>query len=574
MSYNSNYCVLGISFGGHDTAASITVNGILIAAAAEERFNGEKHTRAFPINAIKECLKISKLKISEIDEIAGTSDIRITIRETYLKPAIIDDKRLDFLFNDFEKLKIKKDRENIFRKKLNYNGKVTFHRHHLCHIASSYYPSGFKKALCYSIDGMGEYETSLMALVNNGNIKILHDKNLYPNSLGLAYSAITFFLGWRHHCDEGIIMGLAPYGNPDAINEINGRSYISIFRDIIKVKSSLNVIIDTDYLDYFSKRDKWVNKKFIEVFGKPRKYDNPLNQHHKNIAAALQKRLEEIVLNQLRYIKKIYKVDYLCLSGGVGLNCSLNGKIAKSKIFKEIFVQPASGDDGCSYGACLLSHKIQSLNYTSKRFFNFYQGSRYSNSQILKFLIKLKIDYDGTSNIYKKTAKYLSEGKIVAWFQDSSEFGPRALGNRSILCKPFPLKMKDYLNKRVKFREEFRPFAPAVLKEFQKEYFDLNQDSYHMLIACKVKKNKKDKIPAVVHVDDTCRVQTVTNDSNSKFFSLLNEFYNLTKVPVLLNTSFNVKGQPIVNDPETAIKTFKKTNIDILVIGKFILTKS
>ncbi len=261
------------------------------------------------------------------------------------------------------------------------------------------------------------------------------------------------------------------------------------------------------------------------------------------------------------------------MAGGVALNCSMNGKIIKSNIFKKVFVIPASGDDGCAIGACYLAYKKRVKNLLPKKEYNFYKGSRFSSSVVRSIIKQKKIKFIKPKNIYEITAKFLSDGKIIAWFQDGAEFGPRALGNRSILCKPYPKEMKDYLNSRVKFREEFRPFAPAVLERHQSDFFNLDQVSPHMLIACTVKKIKKNKIPAVVHIDDTCRVQTVNNKFNKKFNNLLEAFYKLTKIPVLLNTSFNVKGQPIVNTPQQAIDTFKKTNIDVLVIEDYILVK-
>jgi len=567
--------ILGIKFSGHDTSAALLIGGKLVAACAQERYTRDKHSRLFPKEAALDCLMIAGIKIDQVDEIAFVDDLKLHIRNIYLKPAIESDERLDFLFKDIDRLKQMNDMDQIIRKNLNYKGIINYYRHHLCHVASSYYPSGFKDALCLSIDGVGEYETGLIASAKSGNIKILNNENVYPHSLGLLYSAITHYLGWKHHCDEGIIMGLAPYGNSlDKVPGQKNKSYKSVFKKILTNEKDFKYKINLEYVDYYSERNKWVTDKFIKIFGPKRKWSDPLSKHHKNIAAALQDQLEHVVLNQLKVARKKFKLSKLCLSGGVALNCSLNGKIAKSKIFKEIFVQPASGDDGCSYGASLLAYAKSKKKFMPKKMHNFFKGSIFTNNQIKKEILKSNVKYECPKNLYKNVSNHLEKGKIVAWFQGGSEFGPRALGNRSILCRPYPNEMKDHLNTRVKFREEFRPFAPSVLNEYRDEFFHINQDSPHMLMACKIKKDKRKIIPAVVHVDGTCRVQTVKKDINKKFYNLINEFYKITGVPVLLNTSFNVKGQPIVNTPLEAIETFKSTNIDVLAIGDFVLSKN
>ena len=567
--------ILGIKFGGHDTSASLLIGGKLVAACAQERYTRDKHSRLFPKEAALDCLAIAGIKIDQVDEIAFVDDLKLQIRNIYLKPAIESDERLDFLFKDIDILKQMNDMDQIIRKNLNYKGIINYYRHHLCHVASSYYPSGFKDALCLSIDGVGEYETGLIASGKSGNIKILNNENVYPHSLGLLYSAITHYLGWKHHCDEGIIMGLAPYGNSlDKVPGQKNKSYKSIFKKILTNEKDFKYKINLEYIDYYSERNKWVTDKFIKIFGPKRKWSDPLSKHHKNIAAALQDQLEHVVLNQLKIARKKFKLSKLCLSGGVALNCSLNGKIARSKIFKEIFVQPASGDDGCTYGATLLAYAKSKKKFMPKKMHNFYKGSIFTNNQIKKEILKSNVKYECPKNLYKNVSNHLEKGKIVAWFQGGSEFGPRALGNRSILCRPYPKEMKDHLNIRVKFREEFRPFAPSVLNEYRDDFFHINQDSPHMLMACKIKKDKRNIIPAIVHVDETCRVQTVKKDINKKFYNLINEFYKVTGVPVLLNTSFNVKGQPMVNTPLEAIETFKSTNIDVLAIGDFVLSKN
>jgi carbamoyltransferase len=567
--------ILGLNLG-HDSSSALFINGEIIAACEEERYSKLKHTRAFPIKAINDCLKIGNLKVNDIDIISVGFLPNKHLNEFYLKPAIDDPKKFEFIFQGIDRIKNLINLEQIIKDKLGYKNKIEFNNHHYCHLASTFYPSGFKKSLVVSYDGLGEYETGLIGIGTNNNIKIIHNKNVFPDSLGLIYSAITNFLGWKAFYDEGIIMGLAPYGNPHLKIPNYNKSYIQIFREIIKYKSGLNYKINLDWITYNYERDTWLSKKFTKIFGKKRNYNSKINTNHKNIAAALQLRIEEVVIQQLKYLKSKYKIDKLCIAGGVGLNCSLNGKIQSSKIFKEIFIQPASGDSGLSYGAGLVTLMKLKKKYKHLKRRSFYLGSRFSNKEIKKVLLKFKnkINYTLEKNISKKSSEIIANGNILGWFQGAAEFGPRALGNRSILCKPFPAKMRDHMNKNVKFRENFRPFAPAVLNNFAKEFFELEQESQHMLIATKVKDEKKKYIPATVHIDKSCRVQTVHKKTNKKFFDLINNFYQISKVPVVLNTSFNVKGQPIVNDPEDAILCFLKYNIDYLAIGDFIVTKS
>lgn len=567
--------ILGLNIG-HDSSAALLNDGFLLAACEEERYNKKKHTRAFPINAVNDCLKIAKLNISKVDIISVGFDPKKYIKEFILKPALDDHQLVKRIIDKKEKLTLYFNLEKIIRQKLKFKKRIEFNDHHMCHLASTYYPSNFKKSIVISYDGMGEIATGYFAKANKGRIKVFHKKNLFPNSLGLLYAAITSYLGWKANCDEGIIMGLASYGKPK--NKIKGfnKTYIEAFRDIIKHKSGLDYVINQNFITYHKERDTWISAKFIKLFGKRKKYNDKITQNHKNIAAALQLRLEEIVLSQLKYIKKKNPdYEHLCLAGGVALNCSLNGKIAQSKIFKKIFIQPASGDSGLAIGSTIVSF-IKYKNYKNLNFSKHsYLGSSFNDREILKVLqtYKNKIKFVKQKDIFSKTASLISDGKIIGWFQGSAEFGPRALGNRSILCKPFPGEMRDYINKKVKFREEFRPFAPAVLEENQKDYFEINQESPYMLIACKIKKEVKKKVQAIVHVDDTCRVQTVNEKYNKKFYFLIKKFFEKTDIPVLLNTSFNIKGQPIVNSPSDAIECFLKYKIDHLVINDFIIEK-
>jgi len=569
----SDLVILGINFGGHDTSACLMINGKIVAACEEERFLKEKHTREFPTNSINECLRKAKITMDNVDEIGIDFDPVYRIKENYLKPALNDEKRLEFLFNDIERVQNDYNIEKTVREKTNFKGKFTTHLHHLCHLASCFYPSGFDNAVLFSNDGMGEIETSLYGIGRDDEISIFHKGNRYPNSLGLLYSAITHYLGWKHHSDEGIIMGLASYGDDTHIVKNSNKSYKEFFKEIIYETGDFDFEIDLSWIAYYHVRDKWISDKFLEVFGPQRQPEGSVTQHHKDVAAALQNRIEEIVLNQLKKVKEKFGLKKLCIAGGVGLNCSLNGKIIDSKLFEEIFVQPASGDNGAAIGACFLSHKKLTNEKISKKWNDSYLGSSFTNDEIKKELKEHGLDSKIVDNIYEKTAVALKNKKIIGWFQGGAEFGPRALGNRSILTSPFPKEMKDILNSRVKFREEFRPFAPAILYEFTQEYFDIQQESPHMLITAQVKPEKVDEIPAVVHVDNSARLQTVKSENNDRFRKLIEAFHKITNCPVILNTSFNVKGQPIVNSPKDAIECFLGTNIDVLVIGDYYIEK-
>lgn len=569
----NKYVVLGINHGGHDTSAALMIDGQLVAACEQERYTLDKHSRKFPIEASQDCLKQAGIKLDQVDELAYAFHPSYHIREAYLRPALDNDQDLGRLVGDLERIKENFFVEREIRDTLKFNGKIGFYPHHECHLASAWYPSGFDQSLVVSYDGIGEVETGLFAVGEGTSITVVHKSNRYPDSLGLLYSAVTHYLGWKHHCDEGIIMGLACYGEPDAMVPNSERSYLDVFSEIIVDLGSLDYRIGLDWIAYHEVRDKWVSDRFISVFGKKRSRDDPVTQHHKNIAAALQRRLEEVVLLQLERAKEMYSTTNLCLSGGVALNCSMNGKIEQSNLFDEIFVQPASGDAGVAAGACYVAHKTQHPDLCPEKMHNFYLGSRFDDQDMLLAFSKVGLEPNESADLSRMIAEKLHAGKIIGWFQGGAEFGPRALGNRSILTRPFPADMKDYLNARVKFREEFRPFAPAVLAECYEDYFKIGQLSPHMLIACQATEKAKEEIPATVHVDDSCRVQTVTPDSNPRFYALLKAFYEKSGCPVLLNTSFNVKGQPIVNTPKQAIDCFLGTNIDCLVVGDYFVEK-
>lgn len=566
--------ILGLNYGAHDTSACLMKNGKLIAACEQERYTKQKHTRDFPRDAINDCLKKANMSINDIHEIALSWDPKLLQEENFEN--IISPSRKNFKIKDLKKLKELRSQdfnlENFIRQELNFTGRITSHLHHLCHLASCYYPSGFNDALIICHDAVGEIDCSLMATASKGNISIFHRGNQWPNSLGLLYAAITDYLGWKYNSDEGIVMGLAPYGDDTQFIKSGEKTYREIFKEII-FPDEFNYEIDRTWIAFHQVRSKWVSDKFVNTFGPRREVDGPIEDYHKHIACALQNRLEEIILDQLKKCKEKFNLKKLCFAGGVALNCSLNGKILESGLFDEIFVPPASGDNGTVIGACYLSTKTLSPNFQSCRLDNYYKGSSFSNEEIKHVLKSYNVNFFQPENLSEYVAKKLNNQKIIGWFQGGAEFGPRALGNRSILTAPFPKEMKDILNSRVKFRESFRPFAPAILSEFTDDYFDIKQESPHMLIAVNVKHEKIPQIPAVVHIDNSARVQTVNKFDNPRFRKLIESFFEETGCPVLLNTSFNVKGQPIVNTPEDAIKCFLSTNIDILGIGDFIVSK-
>ena len=567
-----NVIILGLNFGGHDTSACLMKNGTLIAACEEERYIKQKHTRNFPINAIKDCLKKANISMDDIDEIALSYNPNLLKIENF---ETIHTPRKNFTINTLKKLKELRtqdfDLENCIRKELNFSKKITTHIHHMCHLASCYYPSGFDDALVISHDGIGEVDCSLLATASRGELQIFHNGNHWPNSLGLLYAAVTDYLGWKYNSDEGIVMGLAPFGDDKQMTK-SRRTYREIFKEIISL-DEFNYVIDKTWVAFHQVRSKWVSDKFVSTFGSRRQPEGPIEEHHKHVACALQNRLEEIILSQLKKCRDKFGLKKLCFAGGIALNCSLNGKILQSGIFDEIFVPPASGDNGTAIGACYLSTKSRMPNIAFSRLDDYYVGSEFTDAEIFHALKNLNVKFSQPDNLEKEVALKLKDKQIIGWFQGEAEFGPRALGNRSILTSPFPKEMKDILNSRVKFREEFRPFAPAILSELTNQYFEINQESPHMLIAVNVKKEKISEIPAVVHVDQSARVQTVDKTNNQKFRKLIEEFYEETGCPVLLNTSFNVKGQPIVNSPEDAIRCFLSTNIDVLGIGNYIAIK-
>lgn len=558
--------ILGIKPAGHDTATALIEGGRIIAASAQERFDRITHSSNFPIEAIKFCLDTAKIDITQVNEIAipynyDQAILKLVLLRTlrYLPKSLLH-------FPDYKKvLKTKKRVINILRKELGFKNKISFLDHHDCHAASSFFCSPFHKAAILTIDGRGEYATTRMYL-GNGNTLHKIDEINFPHSLGMLYENVTNYLGFQRNSDEGKVMGLSAYNRPTLYTK---------FKKIIQIDGGWKFKLNLNFFNHHVREQAMLPKSFIDLFGPPRKNRETINERHKVIASSLQKITNTFVLRMASAAKKIRNDENLCLAGGIALNAVSNGQILKSGLFKNIFIQPAAGDDGSALGAALLAYfnkfpeKHRKLSYFSP-----YLGHQAAVSDLNKVIKLIKQNYPQIT-VKKLTdsahsaAKAIAENKIVGWFQGKAEFGPRALGNRSILADPRNPKMKDIVNKKVKFRESFRPFAPSVLEENAKKYFQINIPLPYMIVVADVYKDKAKLISSVVHVDNTARVQTVSKKQNARYYQLIKEFYKLTKVPLVLNTSFNVKGEPIVNTPIEAVKCFIKSGIDVLYIDHY-----
>ena len=553
--------VLGINCYYHDSAACLIKDGKVIAAAEEERFTREKHTNKFPVHAIDYCLREAGISFSEISHIGFFWNPWIRLRKgmsillRYFPKSITAFRDANTGFN---MMRVKNEIKNNFRTS---NFKFYYIEHHLAHAASCFFVSPFKEAAILSIDGTGESTTTLLAIGRENKIKVLK-RIKFPHSIGLVYNAVTEFLGFKRDSDEWKVMGLAPYGKPAYYNE---------FKRLIKLKPDGSFKLDLSYFKFQYGGEPYYSKKFVKVFGQPRKEDDPIEKRHEDIAHSLQLVTEEAILHIVKYLQKATNQKKLCLAGGVALNSVANGRIITETKFRDIFVQPAANDAGTSLGSAFYIYNQILKNPRSYIMHDAYLGPEYSEREIEAELKKNNLDYIKSDNITKDAAKLLSEGKIVGWFQDRMEFGPRALGNRSILADPRKAEMKDIINAKVKYRESFRPFAPSVLEEYTSEYFEHDYPSPFMLLVYKIKKNKQKLIPAVTHADGTGRLQTVNKKINPLYWNLIDEFRKLTNIPVILNTSFNIKGEPIVCSPKDAINCFKNTGIDCLAIGPFLV---
>jgi len=591
--------ILGISAFYHDSAACILVDGEIVAAAQEERFTRKKHDPNFPSNAIDFVLNYSNFRLSQVDQI-------VFFEKPFLKFERLLETYVAFApkgFLSFSKAMPLWIKEKLFQKNLLFNylkehdqnyksdKNIFFSDHHLSHAASAFFPSPFNEAVILTADGVGEWATTTVA-VGKGNKLEIKKEIHFPHSLGLLYSAFTYYTGFKVNSGEYKLMGLAPYGSP---------IYEDKIKQLIDIKDDGTFRLNQKYFNYATGLTM-TNNKFHNLFGeKPRNSENEkLTQFHMDIAASIQKVTEDIMIKLSKSIRKEYGLKNLCLAGGVALNCVANGKILKENIFENIWIQPAAGDAGGSLGAALAlwyDNQSNDRNVNNKDDMKgSYLGPEFTQTEIEKELnsIGAKFDILDYENLISQTSDHLSNEKAIGWFQGRMEFGPRALGGRSILGDPRSEKMQKTLNLKVKYRESFRPFAPSILKEDLPNWFNLKVDSPYMLLVADVIDEKKIKmtneqnklfgidklnikrseIPAVTHVDYSARIQTVSSITNKPYYDLISKFKEKTGCPVIVNTSFNVRGEPIVNTPKDAFNCFMGTELDYLVIGNCILDKN
>lgn len=551
--------ILGISYSGdHDSACALSIDGELIFAIQEERLTRKKHDSSFPINSIRETLRFSNLKPEDIDYvvIAWSNPLKHLLFDLKLNFKNFPSPKsiLYTLYSGIHRLWIKggfKRYEEYFEK-----SKFLFCDHHLAHAISAYIYSPFKEATVLVVDGRGAFEATSIWYANENEIKPLEIIN-FPNSLGLFYAKFTKYLGFKPLSDEWKVMGLAAYGNEG----ISLKEFIS--NDEVPYKINWKRILRKGLYDVSG---------IEEIFGPERKEEEELNEKHKDIAFAVQKETERAMLNLAKYAVEKTGCKNLCIAGGVALNCKANGLIANSDFVDNIFVQPAASDEGASLGACFYPYLLFEKKLPKFELKHLYFGTSYEN-EVENLLKKYKLKYEKLKNPEKVIAEILYDGKIIGLFKGRMEFGPRALGNRSILADPRKEEMKDKVNNSVKYREWWRPFAPSILEEFYFDYIDARFLSPFMILSFPVKEDKREKVPAIVHIDGSARPQSVNKEINQFYWNIINEFYKKTGVPVILNTSFNLKGEPIVCSPFDAIRTFYTSGLDYLIIEEFIVHK-
>jgi carbamoyltransferase len=558
--------VLGISCFYHDAAAALVVNGTLVAAASEERFTRIKHDPELPKNAVRFCLEKAGIDIRQADAVVFY-DKPFTKFDRILTGYMATPFRSWHAFVKAMPLWLRRKLwvDNVIAKELGYEGEVLYLPHHLSHAAGAYFESPFDKAAILTVDGVGEWATASYGIGEGNRVRLIAEMN-YPHSVGLLYSAFTYYLGFQVNSAEYKVMGLAPFGRPEYAELIEQK--------LVEIHPDGSIHLNLDYFAYHYGL-KMVSARFERLFGKKRRSpDEPLEGFHENVAASIQAVTEKIMVVMARHVRHVTDCNRLCLAGGVALNCKANGLLLKDKIFDEIYAQPAAGDAGGAVGAALYTyHKLTGADKKSQPFFGI--GPVFDNGAIKEFLESNGVPHTQSSFAVQlsQLAREIAAGKIVGIYQGAMEFGPRALGFRSIVADPRDPGMKEKINAAVKYRETFRPFAPAVLRDFVSDYFECDIDSPYMLFNFDVREDKREVIPAVTHVDFSSRLQTVTRDENPVFYMLIDEFGKVTGVPVLLNTSFNLRGHPIVNTPEEAFATFCSGGIDILLLNEYIIYK-
>ena len=564
--------ILGISCYYHNSAACIIKDGEVVAAVEEERFTRKKFDDGFPSEAIDYCMEEAGITTKDLECVAFYDKTILKFERLLDNYITLSPLGLKSFLNVIPKWLHKRIwvKEEI-KKHLKYNGEIIFPEHHISHAAYAFFTSPFNESAILSVDGVGEWTTTAFGTGKNTSINLTNDIR-WPHSLGLFYSAFTYFLGFRVNEGEYKLMGLASYGKP--------KYYDLIMNNLIDVKKDGSIHLNMKYFAY-THANKMVNSKFEELFGcQVRKEDSEIEQIHFDIGASVQLVLEEILLKMVNHVHKETKLDNLCLCGGVALNGVANGRILKEGPFKKIHIPPSPGDAGSAIGCAMYAYysifqkeRNVSLDKDSMIKNNVYVGPEYNNEKIEEFLKLYNIPYEKFEHdqLLKKTVELILKQKVVGWYQGRMEWGPRALGNRSILGDPRSEKMKDILNEKIKHREKFRPFAPSILEEYTSEYFDIDISSPYMLLVAKVK--KPEVIPAITHIDGTGRLQTVSKKSNPLYYNLINEFFNQTGVPVLINTSMNVRGEPIVNTPEDAFSMLLKTDMDAIVMGNYLIQK-
>jgi carbamoyltransferase len=600
--------ILGISAFYHDSAAALIQDGEVVAAAQEERFTRKKHDASFPVNAARFCLQYAGRSIDQLDAVVFYDKPLLKFErllETYY--AFAPKGLVSFITSMpvwmKEKLFLKKtirdslsEIEKFDRKKL----KLLFPEHHLSHAASAFYPSSYEKAAILTIDGVGEWATASICLGEGNQITILKELD-FPHSLGLLYAAFTYYCGFKVNSGEYKLMGLAPYGNHGS--ETVKRYKQIILEKLIDLKEDGSLFLNQEYFSYATGLRMVNDRKWEALFGFPRRRPESLpDQQHVDLALAIQQVTEEVVLRMAQEARRLTNADYCCMAGGVALNCVANGKIDEARIFKQLFIQPAAGDAGGALGAALAAHHIyfgkerKADTAALDKLKGSYLGPEYNTADILGTTRKYGATYEQYENedeLLEKVAALIADGHVIGWHQGRMEFGPRALGARSIIADARNADMQKQLNVKIKYRESYRPFAPVVPAEEVSEYFAHNDISPYMLIVKPVKANrripypanfetkelldklyfKRSDLPAITHVDYSARLQTVHKETNPRFWKLLQAFKRKTGYSVLVNTSFNVRGEPIVNTPEETWRCFMRTGMDYLVMGNFIFDK-